>query len=269
VLAHYRLENRGTAPRDMLLFLALRPFQVVPPWQSLNMTAGVSPIREIGFDAGLVKVNRDRWVIPLNPPEHFGAAAFQEGAPIDFLLEGRLPPHEHVVDEFGYASGALQYRFRIEPGATAEAYLAVPFYGADASLQAQLNGLDAGAFFTSALDAATREWARRLDRVVIELPPDEAHIARTLKSTLRISSSTATGGIAARLAQLRAFMDSRRRLLFDCAAGHGLHRGGARVHSVVRFVSRAQRSRAVLRRSPRRRSGARARQPGRAHLHGQ
>jgi len=42
--ARYLLENDGEARRDLLLFLALRPFQVLPPWQSLNGVGGVTPI---------------------------------------------------------------------------------------------------------------------------------------------------------------------------------------------------------------------------------
>lgn len=182
--ARYRLENRAAAPRDLVLFLALRPFQVVPPWQSLNMAGGVAPIREIAFAGGVVQVNGERTVIPLNPADRFGATAFQEGSPVDFMQEGRLPPHEHVLDELGYASGVLQYRFRIEPGESANAYLAVPFYARDGNAQSLLNGADPTAFFDAALETDRSDWERLLDRVIVELPPDEGHIGRTLKTTL-------------------------------------------------------------------------------------
>ena len=41
--ARYRLENLSAETRHVTLFLAVRPFQVNPPWQSLNMQGGVSP----------------------------------------------------------------------------------------------------------------------------------------------------------------------------------------------------------------------------------
>lgn len=182
--ARYRLENRDDSPRDMVLFLALRPFQVVPPWQSLNMAGGVAPIREIVFANGAVRVNGERTVIPLNAADRFGAAAFQEGTPIDFMQEGRIPPHEQVVDEFGYASGVLQYRFRIEAGESATAHVAVPLYAPETTAQSLLNGADPAVFFDAMLEKGRADWERLLDRVVVELPPDEGHIARTLKSTL-------------------------------------------------------------------------------------
>jgi hypothetical protein len=182
--ARYRLENRSDAARELLLFLVLRPFQVVPPWQSLNMTGGVAPIRDIAFDSRTVLVNRERAVISLTPPDRFGAASFQEGSPIDFLQDGKLPPHDRVTDEFGSASGVLQYRFRIEPGAGEEVYLAVPFHDAGAVAQAVAGGESPAALFQAQFDAATGYWTRLLDRVVLELPPDEEHIARTLKTTL-------------------------------------------------------------------------------------
>ena len=45
--ARYRVENRGDAPRDVSLYVTVRPFQVLPPWQSLNMVGGVTPIRDL------------------------------------------------------------------------------------------------------------------------------------------------------------------------------------------------------------------------------
>ncbi|MEA2626109.1 MAG: hypothetical protein QOD06_2154, partial [Candidatus Binatota bacterium] len=45
--ARYRVESRSEVAQRVTLYLAVRPFQVVPPWQSLNMAGGVSPISEL------------------------------------------------------------------------------------------------------------------------------------------------------------------------------------------------------------------------------
>src|SRR5262249_33747765 len=63
--ARYRLENRGDHGEPVQLFLAIRPFQVNPPWQTLNTTGGVTHIQDIRFDGRAVWVNRDRAVVPL------------------------------------------------------------------------------------------------------------------------------------------------------------------------------------------------------------
>src|SRR5262249_9113003 len=100
----YRLENHGDhgAPAD--LFIAIRPFQVTPPWQSLNMVGGLSRIQELRFDSGTVWVNRRMAIAPVTAPDHAGATTFEEGSITDFLLDDRVPQRERVTDPFGFAS---------------------------------------------------------------------------------------------------------------------------------------------------------------------
>ncbi|MFH1844282.1 MAG: discoidin domain-containing protein, partial [bacterium] len=47
LLARYRLENRGAARDSATLYLALRPFQVNPPVQFLNIRGGTAPVGSI------------------------------------------------------------------------------------------------------------------------------------------------------------------------------------------------------------------------------
>ena len=54
----YRLENSSVAARQVLLFAAIRPFQVTPTWQHWHGFGGVSEITELAYDADLVRVNR-------------------------------------------------------------------------------------------------------------------------------------------------------------------------------------------------------------------
>jgi hypothetical protein len=39
------------------LFLAVRPFQVNPPSQTLNLRGGIAPTRQIDFDGRDIEVN--------------------------------------------------------------------------------------------------------------------------------------------------------------------------------------------------------------------
>ena len=80
------------------LFLAVRPFQVLPPWQTLNMVGGVSPIHDLVFDDRTLWVNRRKAVVALTPPAHVGATTPDEGAIGDFLVDGVLPERTQVSD---------------------------------------------------------------------------------------------------------------------------------------------------------------------------
>jgi hypothetical protein len=181
--ARYRVENVGAQHRGVELFLALRPFQVVPPWQSLNMVGGVTPIRQLTFDAHTVSVNGAAEVVSLTPPDRFGAATFEEGPVVDFLLEGKVPLATQVADPMGFASGALQYGLQIPPGGHQDVYLAVPSHGVEPA-PASAGGEDAATRFTRALEATTRTWEALLGRVDFELPPIARPVARVVKSAL-------------------------------------------------------------------------------------
>jgi F5/8 type C domain-containing protein len=177
----YRVENRRGERQRVTLFLAVRPFQVDPPWQSLNMVGGVAPIHEIRFDAGAAWVNREKPVVLLTPPERFGTASFEQGAITDFLREGKLPPHTGSSDRFGFASAAAQYSFDLESGSEAEVAIAVPFHPGDSFTPASP---DAAKDVHDRLEETRRLWKTRLAHVGFELPLEGERMARTIKSTL-------------------------------------------------------------------------------------
>ena len=77
--ARYLLSNTSNEHQHVNLFLAVRPFQVNPPWQSLNIVGGATPIRELAYQEGRVWVNGEKAVVPLSVPDHFGAARFEHG----------------------------------------------------------------------------------------------------------------------------------------------------------------------------------------------
>src|SRR5262249_33769907 len=131
--ARYRVENRGERGLPVALFLAVRPFQVNPPWQTLNTTGGVAHIQDLSFDGRAVRVNQDRVVVPRPPPDRFGASPFEEGSVTDTLAAGRVPPQLAVSDPIGFASGALQYNLYLKPNAHADVAVAVPLHEARAN----------------------------------------------------------------------------------------------------------------------------------------
>ncbi len=181
--ARYRVSNRGDTPLQGRLFLALRPFQVNPPWQSLKRFGGATPIRDLRLDDMRAVVNGEKAVHSLTPPDAFGAAAFEQGPITDFLARGTVPAASVVEDPFGYASAAFAYNLDVPPHGEQDFLLAVPFYGLD--LHQDLSAEeDAGVRFDTALAKTRQYWERLLNRVVLRLPSEQTEITRTLKSTL-------------------------------------------------------------------------------------
>jgi hypothetical protein len=183
VFLRYRLENTSDRGQPVRLYLAVRPFQVTPPWQSLTMTGGVAPINEIRFDGRVVWVNRDRAVVSLTPPDEFGATTFEGGSITDFLLGDRLPPSEHVTDHVSFASGALRYNLYLEAGKSSDVTVAVPMHDA-AKATAALLARDAMPV-AERLQAVREAWTADLDRVQIRPPtPLGQRIDDTIRTTL-------------------------------------------------------------------------------------
>ena len=175
----YRIENRAQEHQSVRLFTALRPFQVTPTWQHWQSFGGVSPIREMSFHRGAVRVNGNKAVIPLDTRAEFGVAPFAAGGITKYLLEGGLPPRKKVKDEFAYASGALCFDLDLAPGSGRDVFLAIPFgtveTGVDSSTDLSLSGTDA-------MEEAIRKWEARLGAVEIHLPPRAQRMVDTFKT---------------------------------------------------------------------------------------
>ena len=194
--ARYRVENLSDETRHVTLFLAVRPFQVNPPWQSLNMVGGVSPIRELDYADQIVRVTpAGKQIAVLNAPDRFRAASFDQGLLINSLALGKLPDRTRAVDDsFGYASGALEYGWDLRPGEARTVYLQIPFHAAapapislkarGTSSEGEPTEADAAAEVEQLLEKTRRAWAARLDRVGLELPPVARPLANSIKTTL-------------------------------------------------------------------------------------
>ena len=183
LLVRYLVDNSSDATRDLTLFLAAWPFQVLPPWQTLNMVGGVSPIHDLLFDARTLWVNQRKAVIALTPPAHVGAATPDEGAIGDFLVDGVLPERTQVSDPYGFASAAMEFDLHLPPGGQQAVYIAVPFHDPDPVL-ARITGAGADAQFDRALEATAAEWRRLLGCVDFSVPPSVRRLVQTVRSTL-------------------------------------------------------------------------------------
>lgn len=178
--ARYRLQNAGSTTERVTLFLAVRPFQVNPPWQALNMTGGVARIDDIDYDGRRVLLNHDRSVWPLSPPDRAGAAIFEQYPLADYLRADRIPKEKRVHDPMGYASAVLAYDRELPPGGVEEIFLAIPV----ASAEAATGEFVAQAAGPELFQGAVNEWARTLDRVDIRLPEGHRALIDALRTTL-------------------------------------------------------------------------------------
>ncbi len=179
----YRVDNTTNQPLRGKLFLAIRPFQVNPPWQSLNMIGGVGKIKELHNGGQSIKVNKEKSIVTLTPSDRFGAVIFSRGDITDYLAEGLLPKQTAIIDPFGYGSGALEYNLDLSPGGAREIYLLAPFHRASPGVAEHLTAQTVSELWTEAFNQTRDYWDAQINRVEFQLPPSASKIAQTLKTT--------------------------------------------------------------------------------------
>ncbi len=200
VVARYRVANTGPAPQTPVLMLAVRPFQVNPPPQQLNLRGGCAPIHEIALEvarnvardpargAAAVRVDGDTALLCLTPPAQAGATTFAGGdAVADYLRHGLLPPAASVRDDFGAASAALAWPLALAPGEESETLLLVPLHpGSLAALRDRLPaaGEPARLWAASELRRAGNDWRRALGPFQLELPRAAAPLVESIRAQI-------------------------------------------------------------------------------------
>ncbi|MDZ7288550.1 MAG: discoidin domain-containing protein [candidate division KSB1 bacterium] len=177
LVARYRVENNGSSSVPGKLFIALRPFQVLPPWQELNLVGGVSRIDSMRYADGVVRVNHNKRVIPLIQPDGFGAAEFDQSDITEYLQKGILPAQSRVTDRIGFASGALQFDFNLAPTMSREVVIIVPFHETGQEWKGNWQ-------VDQSLDETRKFWQSKLNNVEIRLPDSAKELANTLKSQI-------------------------------------------------------------------------------------
>jgi hypothetical protein len=164
VLVRYRVQNPGPRPRQATLYLAVRPFQVNPPWQSIGMTGGTARIHTLEASGRQVVVDHDRGFTCDTDPSGFGATALDQGDILEYLHAGRLPAARHATDEAGFASGALAFKLDLPAAGERTVQILVP-------LRARREPPSAAAWAGGEEAAVARDWEERLGDVSIALPP--------------------------------------------------------------------------------------------------
>lgn len=183
ILVRYQVSNPSAKAVTGSLFLAVRPFQVNPPWQSLHTVGGVSRIHALRYERGALRVD-DRLVVPLTPPTQVGVSDF-DGYPITAeFARDTVPAAQAVTDANGLASCALRYPFTLKPGETREVYLALPAKHGLRNPDGLPPGTDAGKFWAKHHAEAVQRWEAQLGGVAFRVPPAGEDFVRALKSNL-------------------------------------------------------------------------------------
>jgi len=174
VVAFYKVENRASTEKQITLYVALRPFQVNPPWQFLNVRGGVARVKEVSIEDRWVKVNGEKAAFSFARPSELWASSFDQGNPVDVLATGKHPGAKRAADPRGWASAVLAYPLRLRPGSWQDEAVAIPLHP-DSFIGSGPEPMVA--------ESAAR-WEAELDRFTLKLPPSAPPLADLIKSQL-------------------------------------------------------------------------------------
>lgn len=190
LITRYRVANRSAAPFKARLFVAVRPFQVNPPWQAWNGLGGLKNLHVLEWKQGVLRVDGLKAVVPLTAPSKFGAIAFEQGSLCERLETNAMPAATKVKDAAGYATGVFQFEVTLSAGAEREVFIAVPFASLPELSAARLRQV-AALKGPSQFAAAVQEMRQRLESVRFDLPAglprEAAHTFRTAAGQILIN----------------------------------------------------------------------------------
>lgn len=170
--ARYKVVNRTGVKQEGKLFLAIRQFQVNPPWQFLNTPGGHTPIHTFSYAGDTVYVGDSLKVRTLSRADAFGATTLATGDIVEHLNYGLLPEYGGLADTRGFGSGALMYSYELDAHEEVTFDIAVPYTRHSALQEVE-----------DALAASKRVWHGKLDNVGIDIPA-APELNATIKSQL-------------------------------------------------------------------------------------
>ncbi len=180
----YTVKNNSKIPKTGNLYLALRPFQVNPPWQNLNTTGGVAKIYSIEYKKNKAVLNNSREIFSATEPANFGSTDFNNGSIIDFISKNKTPGNLITKDKQGFASGAFCYNFNLKPGESYNAIIVIPLNNDYDYSSLIKDAVWADSLYNHALTRVTKFWRGKLNKVEINLPHSADKLINTLKSNL-------------------------------------------------------------------------------------
>lgn len=172
----YLLKNESKTRKRGRLAIAVRPFQVNPPWQFLNSPGGFSPIKSIKWQADRMIVNGQKQVRVIEGADGIkaGVTNLYRGTIPQWMSRGKMPTRKRVNDALGFASGAFSKGFDLAADKEMKLVVAVPMH--DSKVGHEVPRL--------AWDLALAFWRGKMSRVNVKLPGPAQDLADTLKAQL-------------------------------------------------------------------------------------
>lgn len=176
----YRLENLSGKPAEVKLILMVRPFQVNPWYQFLNLSGGAGRADNIKETVPGRQLRIDDKTLSFSIPYlRSTASGFRQGNIAELLRRETWPAQTTVSDPDHQAQAALEFTFRLRADESEDFFATVPYHTLDNPNQLPENDQMADAF-----DRASGFWAEKIGHIGFNLPPQARPIVDTYLANL-------------------------------------------------------------------------------------
>lgn len=179
LLIGYTLKNNTQETQSIEFYLLIRPFQVNPYYQFLNLTGGVGTIYKISTNASNNRVDIDN--APIYFTQNFNsfyANAFYNANP-NQVIKDNLYNSTSAIDEYGLCNGIIRYSIQLKPGQTHTIFAVKPYHSNIVD-ESELNIKT----LTDTIAKVSEFWQEKLGNVSFNLPSAADDLIKTYRANL-------------------------------------------------------------------------------------
>ncbi len=179
----YEVKNTSDKILNGRFHIALRPYQVNPPYQFLNLSGGSSKVNKIEKTQSGLTVG-SKAVYPFFKDYTLSLSQFTQGEILLQLSQGKLIPRNEITDPVELASGLLTTRITLAPGESKVFVIAVPFYAEMSETDRKNFTSDPVNEYGNKLESVAEGWRSKLNRVKFDVPSELQDIVNTVRSNI-------------------------------------------------------------------------------------
>ncbi|MDR3652912.1 MAG: discoidin domain-containing protein [Paludibacter sp.] len=175
----YTFINTTSQAQNFDFLVLLRPYQVNPYYQFLNLEGGVGKIKNIqGVDNKSVDVD-GKTIYSTLPYQNLSTYSMIDGDVVSLLKKQKFNRETSVTDASSLSTGVLRYAMTLQPNETKVMFVKSPYYNTKSS-SAQITN-DA---VSKEFDEAVNFWSQKINHVEFNLPASADKMIDTYKSQL-------------------------------------------------------------------------------------
>ncbi len=175
----YTFTNPTSQPQNFDFLVLLRPYQVNPYYQFLNLEGGAGKIKNIqAVDKQAVKVD-GKTIYSSIPYQDLSTYNVNDGDVVALLKNKKFNLSTSVTDVASFATGVVRYAMTLKPNETKVLYVKAPYYNTLSVASENTNEAMSKDF-----DQAVSFWAQKINHVQFNLPASADKLIDTYKSQL-------------------------------------------------------------------------------------